>query len=129
MKSALLAASGVWPAGLGTALLGLVSLDQAPVLKGEIIFERTSYCDYFVVQTESGFAFLEVSAGLVAVAGGRWVTGRLTASGHQTVDIDGRATLAARVVAWDTVLSQAKARFDRYCDPGWLDLGPEGGRT
>ena len=26
---------------------------------------------------------------------------------------------------WDADLSQAKARFARYCDPDWLDLGPD----
>jgi hypothetical protein len=32
---------------------------------------------------------------------------------------------SVRVVAWDADLSQAKACFDHYCDPDWLDFGPD----
>ena len=124
MNSAL-TAMGFWLAAFAAAPVGPVSSDHAPVLKGEIVLQRASYCDYGVVQTDRGFAFLDLGAGLVALASGRWVTGRLTARGLQTVDIDGRTSLTVRVVAWDADLSQAKARFDHYCDPDWLDLGPE----
>ena len=124
MASALLIAIGSWAASYH-ALTGLVSSDQAPVLTGEIIFQRASYCDYSVVQTEGGFAFLDMGSGLVALASGRWVTGRLTERGLQTVDVDGRTSLVIRVLAWDAHLANAKARFDSYCDPGWLDLAPD----
>jgi hypothetical protein len=48
------------------------------MLTGEIIFQRASYCDYSVVQTEQGFAFLDMGArvtdGRVSrEAGTRWV--------------------------------------------------------
>ena len=125
MHPALLVAIGFGSATLGGATLQLTGSEQGPTLKGEIILQRASYCDYSVVQTDRGFAFLDMGAGLVAIASGRWVTGRLTQPGPQTVDIDGRTLLRVRVVAWDAELSQAKARFDRYCDPDWLDIGPE----
>ncbi len=123
MNSTLLIAIGAWTASYSA--LALVSSDQTPVLTGEIILQRASYCDYSVVQTDRGFAFLDMGGGLVALASGRWVTGRLTARGLQTVDIDGRTSLAVRVLAWDAHLPQASARFDLYCDPSWLDLAPE----
>ena len=124
MNSALLIAISSWAASY-SSLAGVVSSDQAAVLTGEIIFQRASYCDYSVVQTDRGFAFLDMGAGLVALASGRWVTGRLTTRGLQTVDIDGRTSLAVRVLAWDAHLPQARARFERYCEPEWLDLAPD----
>src|SRR5687767_2394512 len=85
MNSALLRAMGFWLASLGGSGFELASSDQAPTLKGEIVFQRASYCDYSVVQTDRGFAFLDMGASLVAIASGRWVTGRLTERGPQTV--------------------------------------------
>ena len=123
MNSALLVAVDLI-AGSFAALTGQVS-SEGPVLRGEIILQRASYCDYSVVQTDQGFAFLDMGAGLIALASGHWVTGRLTERGLQTVDIDGRASLAVRVLAWDTHLTQARARLNRYGDPEWLDLAPD----
>lgn len=103
-------------------MLELAAADPS-LLRGRIVFERASYCDYVVVETAGGFAFFATDANIIAVAGARWVTGPLTARGRQVVDIDGRATLAVRILAWDEDLPHAKARFDHYCDPAWLDLG------
>jgi len=125
MNSAFLLAMGHWLAMHSADPVDVITSDHAPVLTGEIILQRVSYCDHVVVQTDRGFAFLEVDAGLIAVASGRWVTGRLNARGPQMIDIDGRVLLSVRIVAWDTDLSQARARFNRYCDPAWLDLGPD----
>ena len=61
MNSAL-TAMGFWLAAFGAAPVGPVSSDHAPVLKGEIVLQRASYCDYGVVQTDRGFAFLDLGA-------------------------------------------------------------------
>jgi hypothetical protein len=123
MRASLLLACWVWPAGFGASA---VAAEPTPTLTGEIVLERASYCDVIVVRTEQGFSLIEIEHAIVALAGGHRVTGRLTESGPQALDIDGRTQVTARVKAWDSDLRQAKARFDRYCEPEWLDLGADG---
>lgn len=122
MKATLLLACCVWPTSFGASV---IASEPTPILTGEIVLERASYCDLIVVRTELGFFLIEIERAIVALAGGRRVTGHLTASDPQSLDIDGRTKVTARVKAWDSDLRQAKARFDRYCEPEWLDLGSD----
>jgi hypothetical protein len=95
---------------------GLVWSDQHP-RTGEIVLEQAPFCDFVVVKTHLGYSFLEVSNNIVVISSGNQITGPLTSKGHQSLSVDGRAIMQARVLSFEMDWQRAKMHFDRLCPP------------
>ena len=115
----LLVISALLPVSFVAALGVMVWTSVSPsLLDGEIVMEKASYCDLFVIETGQGWALArDETSWPVVVSSGLNVSGLRREVGAQTIVVDSRAELRIRVILWQSNLSLAQARFEQECNP------------
>ena len=83
---------------------------------GYVVLEDTPSCDYFVVETGSGYVLLEWYGGIVSVLDGDKVIGDLHSYGMKTIYVEGRGEM--RVWIEDYLMDEEAALDYFYTNCG-----------